>query len=227
MQQSFGVLDAVHNALPDVLDGHSRSYANKTAIACDGARLSWAQFGSRLNTFANLLTGWGIGRGDRVVILGSNSIDALVAIFGVMKAGACAVPLSTMLSSEQLAVMISDTGARAVCVSHECAPLVEPVRESITGIPRSGWLALDFVGDSWQSYPSLVSGVRDDHIERRYDALDPCMIIYSSGTTGSPKGIVHSHYSRYELAQLCALEMRFNYQSRVLPRHRYIRWALS
>jgi acyl-CoA synthetase (AMP-forming)/AMP-acid ligase II len=112
--------------------------------------------------------------------------------------------------------MIADAGARMVCVSQACEALIAAKRESITSVPQAGWLALDFAADGWRSYQSLAAQVQSSHIDRTYDPNEPCIIIYSSGTTGLPKGIVHSHYSRHQLAHLCALEMRFSCRSRAL-----------
>jgi acyl-CoA synthetase (AMP-forming)/AMP-acid ligase II len=216
MHSGLETFDAVHIALPQIIESHASNRARDTAIVCGDVRLSWEEFDSRLNAFANVLTACGIGRDERVVVLGSNSIDTIVAIFGTIKAGACVVPLSTMLSPDQLAVMIADAGTRMVCVSQACEALIAAKRESITSVPQAGWLALDFAADGWRSYQSLAAQVQSSHIDRTYDPSEPCIIIYSSGTTGLPKGIVHSHYSRHQLAHLCALEMRFNCRSRAL-----------
>ncbi|MDB5738941.1 MAG: AMP-dependent synthetase and ligase [Sphingomonas bacterium] len=203
----------VRATLPEVIDGHALTYAEKTAIRCGTDRVTWAELGERLSIFANFLSDEGVGPGDNVVILGSNKIDTIVAIFGTIKSGGCAVPLSGMLASEQLDVMIADAAPKFVVATKSLFDLIEPVRTGNPGVIPEGWIALDFSAPGWRSFFDIAAHTRSEWIPRRYDAQSPCIIIYSSGTTGLPKGIVHSHHSRYELAHLCALEMRFAHDS--------------
>jgi long-chain acyl-CoA synthetase len=208
--------DNVDVCLPKIWESHARTYANKDAVICGEHRLTWSQFDSELNRLANALIRSGINRGDKVVVLGSNSIESVIVIFGIIKAGACAVPLSTMLSTEQLVTMITDSDARLVFVSEPLRQLIDPVRTTVHSLVPNGWISMDFSGEGWLAYDVFIRDASNRGPQVRYSSTDIFMIIYSSGTTGLPKGIVHSHYSRHQLAHLCAIEMRFDCRARAL-----------
>tara|TARA_R100000005_G_scaffold95369_2_gene76611 strand:- start:3987 stop:5576 length:1590 start_codon:yes stop_codon:yes gene_type:complete len=165
-------------------------------IKCDGEVRTWAEFLPRINQVANMLAGRGLGRGNMVAILAKSSIEYLEVFLGALQAGVCTVPLSGMASSEQLAMMVRDSGARLVFASKSTRDLIEPFRGNIDGIPADGYVAFDFKGEGWTPYDSLIGGASDDPLYVDIEPGDAFNLIYSSGTTGMPKGIVQSQQMR-------------------------------
>jgi acyl-CoA synthetase (AMP-forming)/AMP-acid ligase II len=202
--------------LPDIWRSHAEYYPEKLAIVCGARRLTWAEFNAAMNRVANALAAIGIGKGDKVAVLMGNELETLPVIFGVVKSGACVVPSSALLTSEQIATMFDDCDAAVVIAAAHLRDLVDPVRPRLAKVRRDGWIGFGFEGNGWRSFASFVAAASEGEPETRYDLGDPFNIIYSSGTTGLPKGIVQTHRARQHWAYSNAIEMRFDQTSRTL-----------
>lgn len=165
-------------------------------ITCAGEVRTWSEFLPRTNQVANLLRSRGLGRGDMVAILAKSSIEYLEVFLGALQAGLCIVPLSGMASSEQLEVMIRDSGSKMVFASEATKSLIEPFRGQIDAVPEDGYVAFDFEDPKWTAYEGLLQGVSTDDLRVEVQETDPFNLIYSSGTTGVPKGIEQSQKMR-------------------------------
>jgi acyl-CoA synthetase (AMP-forming)/AMP-acid ligase II len=164
-----------------------------------GRRLSYAELNLRSNRTAGLLRGLGIGRGDRVALLLPNGAEYVESFFAAAKIGAIVVPLNWRLVADELAFILKDSGATVLVYGHAFAPAVEDlqgrgsagtdVRHWIQSGRESGRPAFA------ESYAELQASAPDEEpaIGARDD--DELYIMYTSGTTGLPKGAVHTHAS--------------------------------
>lgn len=171
-------------------------HPHREAIVCAQQRLNWAEFDLRINQVANTLLELGVKRGDRVAILASTSIEYVEVFMGCLRAGACLVPLSTMASTQALEKMLTDCSATVLFLSDAMKPLVWPFVDNLPGFLPNARIAIDFDDDGWNSYQYITgrAPATDPLIE--VDFTDFFNIIYSSGTTGTPKGIIHNHLMR-------------------------------
>lgn len=168
----------------------------KDAVICGEERLNWATFNTDINKAAQALIALGVGKGDRVAILDVNSIAFATIFMGTLRAGACLAPLSTMAASDALLRMVTDSGAKVLFVSAAMRALVEPFRSDLACLVPGGLVALDFEAEGWSSYSQLLHAALDQDPLIPLTLADPFDIIYSSGTTGTPKGILHDHMMR-------------------------------
>lgn len=192
-------------ATPETIPQHTvvelirRSAQNapqNNAVICGERKISWLAFDLRVNQIANALIATGIKKGDRVAILASTSIEYVEIFMGTLRAGACIVPLSTMSSVGALQKMIEDSGSKVLFSSSSTLPLVEGFLSSLSCIIPDGKISLDFEGDDWVNYEDWLSSALQQDPEIDVDYEDLFNIIYSSGTTGVPKGILHNHMMR-------------------------------
>jgi long-chain acyl-CoA synthetase len=172
----------------------------KAAVKCDDKVRSWLDFDRRINKVARTLAGMGVGKGDKIAILATNSIAYLETFMGGLRAGACVVPLSTMAAADALEKMLDDCDAKVMFLSDQYHALVEPYEEKLAKLVPGGRIAYDFECPGWHDFEHWLAPTSELAFDLPIHPLDDFNIIYSSGTTGLPKGILHSHAMRDLLA---------------------------
>ena len=176
----------------EVVRDNAKAHPEKPALACDGQTVSWGAFDQRINKIANLLLSMGVSKGDNIAIISPNSIPYAELFMGILRAGACVTPLSTMASPDALQKMLTDCGARAIFVAAQYLELVDGFIADLN-LAR---FAIDFDHPAFQPYGAAVDGASDSDPEIQIEMSDAFNLIYSSGTTGTPKGILHNHWMR-------------------------------
>ncbi|NNE52779.1 MAG: acyl--CoA ligase [Sulfitobacter sp.] len=182
----------VSTGIIDQLRANARATPQKAALFCEGTTLSWGDFEVRQNRVAQYLLSIGVERGDRIAVLSPNSIHYVEVFLGTVRAGCCITPLSTMASPDALEKMLKDCGARAVFVAEAYLPLIESFIEKLD-ITR---IAFDFDRSGWTDYEVAVAATSSDDPVISLGPQDKFNLIYSSGTTGTPKGVLHNHDMR-------------------------------
>ena len=209
-------LDTPDIMIPDVFNSHGTYRRHQDAVVCGDIRRSWGDFNDNMNRVANSLLQIGVCKGDRVAVLMGNSIEMLEVMFGIVKAGACVVPLSGLLTGPQLAGLIEDSGAKVAFATSDFIERLEPHISQLGALAPSHCYVVHGQAKDWQSFSDFVAHASTSAPYVTYSSFDDFNIIYSSGTTGLPKGIVQSHRARTHWAVSNALEMRFNERSRAL-----------
>ncbi len=147
----------------------------------------------------NALKSLGIGRGDRVAIQMPNSPLVLWSFPAIYKLGAIAVPTNPLLRPDQAAYVFKNSGARAVITSPEYAPWVLAAQKQAPDLKHVIVTEKDDIGGTI-AYDKFVEG-RDDQLRiEETDSDDVAALIYTAGTTGPSKGVMHTHFSLYMTA---------------------------
>ncbi|MFK7751331.1 MAG: class I adenylate-forming enzyme family protein [Sedimentitalea sp.] len=176
----------------EMLRDVARRVPGDTALVCGDERLSWEVLDRRINQVANALLATGLQQGDRVAILSENSVPYVELFLGILRAGGCVTPLSTMASPDALHKMLVDCGARALFLSRQYKALADPFLAELT-LEK---IALDFDAPGFAGYQTWRDAALADDPCIQISLQDPFNLIYSSGTTGTPKGILHNHWMR-------------------------------
>lgn len=207
-------LDQPQVNISDMLAQHGRFKAGKTAAVCGATKRCWGEFDAGISRVAQALLAGGLVRGDRVAVLMDNSVEMLEVTFGIIRAGGCAVPLSGLLTAEQLAALITDSGARRLFASAGFADRLSAVQDRLHAV--EGRVAFGFDASGWTSLEAFVAGHPATVPGIRHAPGDDFNIIYSSGTTGVPKGIVQTHAARLNFAFSNAIELGITAEARTL-----------
>jgi acyl-CoA synthetase (AMP-forming)/AMP-acid ligase II len=193
--------------ITDFIAQHARWYPDKTAIVFEDRRLTWKELNDRANRIANNLRKTGVSKGDRVAIVSPNCLEYPEIMFGALKAGTVIVPVSTMLRQETVCGELRDAEVKAVFAAHPFLSLCSKHGRPFLQIVLAGR------ADQWIPYEEFLQGGSAEEPECSSSADDPYNIVYSSGTTGNPKGIVHTHQARVLFSLTCGIEFRLHNES--------------
>ncbi|MCA1477287.1 class I adenylate-forming enzyme family protein [Bradyrhizobium yuanmingense] len=174
--------------LCSLIDRNAAFAPDKTAIAFEGTRLSYAAFAARIEQTATALKqALGVGRGDRVAILSLNRPDYLVLLYACARLGAMLVPLNWRLAVAEQLFILSDAGAKVLVLEQAFSGVLAELGQTAAGTSVVG---LDFTPPRGTVFEDLL--VRGDGTSRNphTDLSSPLLIVYTSGTTGRPKGAV-------------------------------------
>jgi long-chain acyl-CoA synthetase len=209
-------LDHAEITIPDIFSSHGKFRKHQEAVVCGSVRRTWGDFNDNMNRVANALLASGASRGDRVVVMMGNSVEILEVMFGIVKAGCCVVPLSGLLTGQQLASLINDCGATQAFATTDFIERLLPYQDELVHLQKNQRYVVHGQAEGWMDYRALTDAQPTDTPNVVYRSEDAFNIIYSSGTTGLPKGILQSHRARVHWAISNAIEMRFSDRSRAL-----------
>jgi acyl-CoA synthetase (AMP-forming)/AMP-acid ligase II len=194
--------------LPHVVALHGKWRGGRTALVEGERRLTWRQFERETARAANGMGVLGLRPGDRVAVLMDNSLEMVILLFGILRYGCVAVPLNISISDSSVARMIEDADARAVFASDRHCRRIDDLRPQSAIVARAARVGLNCNDGGWSHFGDWL-GAQSPEWHGTVGPERECNIIYSSGTTGHPKGIVHTHASRMHWAVDLALTLRY------------------
>jgi fatty-acyl-CoA synthase len=166
----------------------ARRDPDRTALVCGSERVSYAELDAGAARVAGALREAGVKPGRRVATALKNRVEFVEMLFGCARAGAIFVPLNFRLSSEELAYALSDSGAELVVVQADTVAAVAAATELIDGDPPA-LLRVDGPGADFAAWRDAAPPLAPHRVR----PADPVSIVYTSGTTGPPKGAVLTH----------------------------------
>jgi fatty-acyl-CoA synthase len=198
--------------LGDILRRHAHVRGDKTAYVLGDDRVTYRAFHARSNQLARALRRLGVGRGDRVAVMAGNRSEFPIIYFGVLKLGAIVVPINARFTAAEIAAVAGHAEVETFIVAGEfAAPLAELWRGG--ALPR---LRLVIALDADSALPDaprlaeLADAETADDVDADIDEHDPHVMLYTSGTTGSPKGTLVSHRSYWLQGSTSHLQQGFS-----------------
>ena len=212
--------------LHQLFEATARLVPEKVALATGARRFTYGELDGLASRLAASLQRFGIERGDRVAIFADNGVEAVVAIYAVLKAGAVFMPVNPLTKTEKLAHLLNDSSSACLLTTQVLRPVWESAlarSASVQSCLVSGSLAAD-AGTRLESYEEAVATPGSPATAPTIDQ-DLASIIYTSGSSGEPKGVMLTHLNMVSAARsvngylgmtekdviLCALPLAFDY----------------
>jgi long-chain acyl-CoA synthetase len=197
-----------------LLSRHARYRPDHVAVVCEDRHLTFRHFNAGVNRLANALLDEGLTKGDAVATVLPNCLEQLEVYWAAAKTGLVVVPMSPLLQESGLASLLDNSDARLVISTMAFADTLDAVRGKLPAIGTDRWLLTDGLRSGFRAYSDLVRrGGEGEPPDAGLAGDDPYNIIYSSGTTGEPKGIVHTHAVRAGYCTLFASAFRMTPES--------------
>ncbi len=195
--------------IADAVATHARLSPAKIGARDSRRQLSFAEWDRRASSLAHGLLGLGLCKGDRVGVLAYNCIEWMEIYVALARAGLVAVPINFRLVGVEIAYILAHSEARAVIVGHDLRDRIDAIRSELLIAPQCYVHMGGPAPAGWTDYEALAAQPCG---EESFDVVHPddtCALMYTSGTTGRPKGAVRSHAGSTLIALATALEMSF------------------
>ena len=203
-------------AVSDAIATHARLRPDRVGTRDSHRALTFAQWDARATRLANALLGLGLARGDRVVVLAYNCVEWMEIYVALARAGLVAVPVNFRLVPAEIGYIVAHADARAAIVQGALRDSVEPIRHDSTVAPGA-WIHFGAATPAgWRDYEALIGAASSDAPAAVVEPRDPFALMYTSGTTGRPKGAIRSHEGNALLALATALEFGFSREDTAL-----------
>ena len=190
-----GTLAVMHAPEPRFLDDRPAYWAQHKpdgeAISYLGRSWTWAQWDDRIRRLAGALVERGIGRGDAVAFLDKNHPACVELTLAAASIGAATAVINFRLAADEMDYVLNDSGAKLLIVGTELIDAVDKIRDRLTHVRQVIEVTPDGAEDD--EYEALLAGATPVGHDAEVDPDDACLVMYSSGTTGRPKGVTLSH----------------------------------
>jgi acyl-CoA synthetase (AMP-forming)/AMP-acid ligase II len=194
---------------------HARYRPHHPALVFEDQRLNWLEFNQRINRLANALLRMGIQKGDKVATILPNCLELFEIYWAVAKIGAVVVPASTLLLEQAMKTLLEDSDSVLLFTNSQFVDKIDTIKSELPAIAEDRYVLTDWANHpGYLDYQALKSASDDREPEGIVIHSDDLFnIMYSSGTTGLPKGIMHTHYIRCMYANSFAAAFRMTPES--------------
>ena len=202
--------------ISDAVSNHARLRPERVAVRDSKRELTFAQWDVRASQLSAGLLALGLQKGDRVAVLAANCVEWMEMYAGLARAGLVVVPINFRLRPVEVAYILTDCEARALISQREFA---EPLLASGELNAFDALTAIAMYDDAppgWLNYEQLFAAPASAPTWPKVEASDMSALMYTSGTTGKPKGVIRSHQGSTLIAMATAVEMGFGEQDRAL-----------
>ncbi|HET6391943.1 MAG TPA: long-chain-fatty-acid--CoA ligase [Blastococcus sp.] len=193
MSVAIPVLQGRGMTLSDQLARHARKTPDTVALRFDGAGRSYGELDDRVTRLARALQQRGVGPGDRIAVLALNGMETWESYLAGVRLGAIVVPVNFRLVADEVAYALTDSGASALVVDDALAEVGAKAREQAPAVTIVLVIGGASAGPGSEDFETALAAAGTEPLDVVVDEDEPAFIMYTSGTTGRPKGAVLTH----------------------------------
>jgi fatty-acyl-CoA synthase len=190
----------------DVLKAQARLQPDRIGARDLERAMSFRTWNQRACQLGNALLALGLAKGDRVAVLAYNRVEWAEIYTAAAKAGLIAVPINFRLTAAEVRFICRDCAVSAVIAEAALLPVLEPIRAEI-GVASDRFVVIGGPMPGWTDYEHLIAGASPDEPDVVVEADDAWCLMYTSGTTGNPKGAIRNHRNMAMLALMTSVEL--------------------
>ncbi|UCE74555.1 MAG: AMP-binding protein [Methanomassiliicoccales archaeon] len=196
--------------LGEILKVNASKYKNKLAVKDSKRQLTFSQYNSRANRLANGLMGMGLQKGDRIAVISCNCLEFMEIYAACAKSGIVVVPINWRISPKDMEFIIGNSDAKAVIAADEFVENMESIRNNLKNVPSENYIVIgEKTPKGYKNFEDVVSSGTDTEPDVKVEGKDTWILLYTSGTTGTPKGVLRSHDSYISFFLINEVEFGF------------------
>lgn len=196
--------------LGQMLKVNAKKFPDAIAIKDRKRSYTYPELNRRVNKLSHSLLSLGLKKGDKVAVLLENSIEIMEAYLATAKTGLVVVPINFRLADKDIEYITNNSDARAFIVHDEFTPTVDSIKLNLKNIELDKYIVVGGEIEGYKEYEEFIQKAPESEPETIVEPKDTWVLLYTSGTTGTPKGVVRSHESYIAFYLINAVDFGFN-----------------
>jgi acyl-CoA synthetase (AMP-forming)/AMP-acid ligase II len=195
--------------LGQMLKLNAKKFPDTVAVKDRERGFRYPELNARVNRLSHSFLSLGLEKGDKVAVLLENCIEIVEAYLATAKTGLVIVPINFRLVGAEIEYILNHSDAKAIIVHDEFTPTIDKIRPKLKGIQPDRYFVVGKKIDGYSPYDDLIEGGNSNEPTVSVEPRDTWVLLYTSGTTGRPKGVVRSHESYVAFYLINAIDFGF------------------
>ena len=188
----------------------AKKFPNTIAIKDEERSLTYPELNKRVNKLSNSLLSLGLQKGDKCAILLENSLEIVETYLAAAKTGIIIVPVHFRFIGREILNIMENSDAKAIIVHDEFTSLIDPIKKELKNVANNRYIVVGKKSEGYTEYETFIKNASDEEPKTKTHCDDPWIILYTSGTTGKPKGVVRTHESYIAFFLINSIDFGFN-----------------